>query len=317
MYLIPSQTIHLRQQLDNCPVDHDAVKLALGSFITAGLILSYVPQFIKIVQRKTSEGLSLWFLLLGAIGMASTVGNMALLQYPYVLCCKRPMWTPLMCFENTLGLTQVGIQTVCFMTCVVLYFAYYPAAKKHIPNTVPPAYAPQWRRSLYIGCIIIMWIVILTVGVIAILAFDADALGYSRTAEWVAGVLGLIAMQTSLMQFFPQIVHTWFAKAVGALSIPTMLMQCPGSFIFVYSLAVQPGANWTSWLPYLVSGVLQGVLLTMCIVFSMRNKEELEDGVQAPLLGPADEGVDVQVEDQITADGNAPDYGTIASKAER
>src|SRR2546421_189216 len=49
-----------------------------------------------------------------------------------------------------------------------------------------------------------------------------------------------------------------------------MLMQTPGSFLFVYSLAIRPGTNWTSWIVFLVTGCLQGTLLIMCIVFHFR-----------------------------------------------
>ena len=32
-----------------------------------------------------------------------------------------------------------------------------------------------------------------------------------------------------------------------------MCIQTPGSFVFVYSLLVRPGVNWTAWGVYLVS----------------------------------------------------------------
>lgn len=52
---------------------------------------------------------------------------------------------------------------------------------------------------------------------------------------------------------------------VGALSIPAMLMQTPGSFLFCYTIAMSPGTNFTSWITYFVGGCLQGILLILCI----------------------------------------------------
>lgn len=49
-------------------------------------------------------------------------------------------------------------------------------------------------------------------------------------------------------------------------------MTIVGSALFVYSLAVRPGTNWTAWITYLVTGLLQGTLLVMCIVWHFRNK---------------------------------------------
>ena len=51
----------------------------------------------------------------------------------------------------------------------------------------------------------------------------------------------------------PQIRRTWQRKLVGSLSIPMMLIQTPGSFVFVYSMLLRPGANWTTWLVFLIS----------------------------------------------------------------
>lgn len=51
----------------------------------------------------------------------------------------------------------------------------------------------------------------------------------------------------------PQITRTWRRKLVGSLSIPMMCIQTPGSFVFVYSLMVRPGVNWTAWSVYLIS----------------------------------------------------------------
>ena len=46
-----------------------------------------------------------------------------------------------------------------------------------------------------------------------------------------------------------------------------MLIQTPGSFIFCYTLALSPGINPSTWLTYLVTGCLQGILLIMCIYY--------------------------------------------------
>lgn len=57
-----------------------------------------------------------------------------------------------------------------------------------------------------------------------------------------------------------------------------MCIQSPGSFLFAYSLAVRPGTNWSSWITYLCTGILQAVLLGMCIVWQLREKREERKG---------------------------------------
>jgi len=62
-------------------------------------------------------------------------------------------------------------------------------------------------------------------------------------------------------------------KLVGALSIPMMLIQTPGAIFMVLSIALRPGTNWTSWITYAVAGIMQGMLLTMCIVWKLRQSK--------------------------------------------
>lgn len=66
-------------------------------------------------------------------------------------------------------------------------------------------------------------------------------------------------------------------------------MQCPGSFLFVYSLILQPGINWTSWISFAICGTFQGILIIMYVWFRylsagyqpIPQQEEEEDLEQA------------------------------------
>jgi hypothetical protein len=63
----------------------------------------------------------------------------------------------------------------------------------------------------------------------------------------------VIQRLTFLALIQPQIARTWRRKLVGSLSIPMMCIQTPGSAVFVYSLMLRPGVNWTAWTVYLIS----------------------------------------------------------------
>jgi uncharacterized protein with PQ loop repeat len=79
--------------------------------------------------------------------------------------------------------------------------------------------------------------------------------------SYLATFLGVSATLLAVLQYAPQIYKTYRAKLVGALSLGTMAIQVPGSVLFVVSLVVRPGTNWTSWLAYAVTGLMQGALL--------------------------------------------------------
>ena len=73
------------------------------------------------------------------------------------------------------------------------------------------------------------------------------------------------------MQYVPQVLHTIVRRDFGSLSLPALLMQSPGSFLFAYSLSLQDGTNWTSWISFLVCGSLQAVLILLYFIFRFTN----------------------------------------------
>lgn len=77
----------------------------------------------------------------------------------------------------------------------------------------------------------------------------------------LATFLGLSGTALAIMQYAPQIVKTYRAKLVGALSLGTMAIQCPGAVLFILSLAFREGVDWTSWLAYAVTAAMQAGLL--------------------------------------------------------
>lgn len=92
------------------------------------------------------------------------------------------------------------------------------------------------------------------------------------TISLYARFLGLCSTALAVCQYAPQLIATYRLKHVGALSIPTMLIQTPGSIMFVASLIGRPGVEWSSWLAYAATGVMQGGLLAMCLAWKQSQK---------------------------------------------
>lgn len=51
----------------------------------------------------------------------------------------------------------------------------------------------------------------------------------------------------------------------------------------------RPGTNWTSWVTYMVAGLMQGMLLAMCLIWKLRQSKLRIDDFGNPL----DAGYDV------------------------
>lgn len=70
----------------------------------------------------------------------------------------------------------------------------------------------------------------------------------SPTIQTWATFLGVSSVVMAMIQYTPQLIHTFRLKHVGALSIPMMIIQTPGGILMVISVALRPGTNWTSML---------------------------------------------------------------------
>ncbi|KAI9190280.1 hypothetical protein H9P43_001713 [Blastocladiella emersonii ATCC 22665] len=283
----------------SCPAPHSDAGLVFSTLLLAGIVISYVPQQAKIVLRKSSEGLSPWFLLLGAIATISTVANVLLLQFGVLACCS--VWSPLACFENSLGLIQVAAQAVMFLVILALYMAYFPTHLKacdasevaplltedpDVVEVLPPATkANLWRVSRAVAATVLVYLVAVIAGVAGLLYWTvqtsrptptqpptpgSDPFAPSALLTAVAGGLGAIATVMSCCQFLPQIAATYAAKTPGALSIGTMAMQTPGTLLLIYSLASRPGTNLSTYLSYVVSATCQGTLLALAVFYTWR-----------------------------------------------
>ncbi len=103
----------------------------------------------------------------------------------------------------------------------------------------------------------------------------AFALGApSRLGAW-ANVLGVVSAALAAVQYIPQIWTTYRLKHAGSLSILMMCIQTPGGFLFAGSLAARLGWHgWSSWGVYVLTAIMQGVLLSMAIRYEWPSEAE-------------------------------------------
>ena len=96
-----------------------------------------------------------------------------------------------------------------------------------------------------------------------------------------------------------------------------MIIQVPGAFLFAFSLWLRVGwGGWSTWLVYVVTGILQAILLTLAITyfFAGRKAARERETVDAGLEG--DEDGAEQTADERTAlmanghDATKPIYDT-------
>ena len=143
-------------------------------------------------------------------------------------------------------------------------------------NLIPSKYT--WRTAIIVAIIcLVHGLAIICISATLILARP------HHLRNW-ANALGIMATMLAAIQYLPQIWMTWSLGHVGSLSIPMMLIQTPGSFVWSASLAARLGLEgWSTWGVFLVTGCLQGCLLVMGICFEIKARRG-SDGTLSGLV---------------------------------
>jgi hypothetical protein len=89
--------------------------VGLAGFLVLGILVSYFPQHAKNFRRRSSEGLSPWWVLLGGLSSIAAIGNILTLPASRtdIGCCK--VLNGGECAAALLGVAQIGVQWTCFM----------------------------------------------------------------------------------------------------------------------------------------------------------------------------------------------------------
>ncbi|ORX39132.1 hypothetical protein BD324DRAFT_649221 [Kockovaella imperatae] len=271
------------------------------------------PRHIRIIRKKTSEGFSPWYLLLGATSSASGMLNLLIVQWSLIRCCK--VESPWGCAESLLGFFQVFLQWLLFSIIHVLYMIYFPPHLKYQRTLpiAPQAYGstadqasvhtidagadgdtdklkvtttPEWRLAMTLGLVIVLHVSLLLLLSLALLYTLPTTIPPHPLLQYLATFLGVSATILAVLQYAPQIYRTYQSGLVGALSLGTMAIQVPGSVLFVVSLVLRPGTDWTSWLAYAITGLMQGMLLVICLLWKKRQRELGIDDFGNSINGP-------------------------------
>ncbi|TKA68470.1 hypothetical protein B0A49_08086, partial [Cryomyces minteri] len=226
------------------------VDFTISLLLVLGILLSYLPQHVKIVSRRSAAGLSPWFVLLGSVSGTCAFANM-LLQRASVramACC--PVRGGFACASSLLGVVQIGVQWGCFFVIMLLYLIFAPkpssssssssSPRSSRPSTPlstnpsrssPAPTTPQPAAALLVGSLAFAHLFLTLLASVILLAYR----GAFAIQPWT-DLLGLLATSLAAVQYVPQIWTTWTSGQVRSLSIGMMCIQTPGSAVFAASL---------------------------------------------------------------------------------
>ncbi|KAK4494703.1 hypothetical protein PRZ48_014059 [Zasmidium cellare] len=162
--------------------------------------------------------------------------------------------------------------------CIMLYLIFFPSSTPEVEDlssstaSITKSDPVNRRDPVIVGSLIFVSLFIVAI-VSIILVFK-----YPDHTQFWADMLGTIAGVLAAIQYVPQIYYTKVRKDLKSLSITTLGIQAPGAFVFALSLGLRVGwQGWSTWLVYIVTGLLQFILLFMGIRFwNIKRKERRE-----------------------------------------
>ncbi|KAI9781654.1 MAG: hypothetical protein M1839_005871 [Geoglossum umbratile] len=247
------------------------INLTLSILLLVGILISYLPQHYRIISRRSSEGISPYFVLLGTTSGTAAFANMLILSKGDLHCCRHI--SGFECFAGSLGVAQVGMQWTCFAVILALFVIFFP--RETDPSTRKTdrnSPSPSFRAALGVAVTCVLHVI--ATSALSIYFLKAR----SSSLIWWADSLGITATVLASIQYFPQLWTTFRLKHVGSLSIPMMLIQTPGSFVWAGSLFARLGKEgWSAWGIYMVTGSLQGSLLAMAIHYELEERKQRKE----------------------------------------
>jgi len=150
-----------------------------------------------------------------------------------------------------------------------LFLIFFPKhdAKSYANRNDTHPQSQDWRRAVVVVSIALLHLLLTFMISVVMLA------RFPHHLQTWANILGISGAVLASVQYIPQLWTTWSLGHVASLSIISLCIQAPGSFLFAASLAVRLGkSGWSAWTVYVVGGCLQACLLLMAATFETRNR---------------------------------------------
>lgn len=264
--------------------------LAVG--FTIGLTIIYLPQYYKIIRMKSSIGFHPWFVYLGymactfssinaiiyywgafvsynALDDLSLITGFILLLYQWLLFLIFYIVFLIYFKDTTLSVDEYFEDAISrnggdgvYIDIPVIYQNPPSGANRilgHIKKSRLANLLSLRSKGANIGLFIVSQVVCICLILTTCLLLAYLPEGNMETISVLSVILEVFTLTMFCSHYLPQIWETYHSRQVGSLSLITLGLMCPGTFVWTYFLASQNSAM-SVWLPYLFVGLMQVVL---------------------------------------------------------
>lgn len=248
--------------IDPCAAP-SAADIAVGSILLVGVTAAYVPQVVEIAVKRSSVGVSGFFVVLALLSASCTAVNAMLVFWPMIECCAA------VAVGQCIAINLPNLQLVLpllFSFAVLFTYAFFSVP---VLDVISPEQATA-HRNYGFAALAAALLLNLAAFLVPLLLYvshrgtAAQALLYAQVAGYAGGALAMLT-------FLPQIWATWKLKQKGSLSLPALIVMFVGNWIVaVYLYLNAGGISLIS--QNVVTAVEIGVLLGLLVVFAIQRR---------------------------------------------
>jgi uncharacterized protein with PQ loop repeat len=254
----------------------------IGVLLILGSIISYVPQYYKIIKNENVIGISHWSQGLNNISAFSAFFGAFMLDYETIENC----YTDDNCASDMIPFIQLLFVWLCPLINYIIFIKYYstpPHVKSSCCN-IRDKYVVYGFFGFYI---FIFLICCLMTSIVLI----ANWKNWKHHAIFFGKTLNILSSLITAFVWTPQIYKTYKEKHIGSLSLLSLGIQAPGSFMIFIFQVVLSGSSWYIGFPYLITSLFQ---LTIFILgFGYERKKNAQYGLLSLYDDPCDNTNDI------------------------
>ncbi len=235
--------------------------VVLGAFGCLAIPVILLPQFLKILRKRSSQGMSFFtFGICTLNGMVSLL-NVSTLNEEDIRRCFQESWS-LTCTNKILMCVQTALMFSCYAWIYMFCIFYY------CTNTKEWEDGEFWQRKhrRTIGVTRGTMLLVATLFFLPTLCVFAYRFG-NGPYIFVGEAMGHCATLLVFWQWVPQIIQVTREKDAGTLSALTFALMAPASLLMMFYLSVLSGQHYSTWISYLFSAIQQLILLVQCLYY--------------------------------------------------
>lgn len=255
----------------------DGFGKAIGIFLVVATLLASLPQALKLIKARSSEGVApITLAIITTFGGSNLASTLVTSWRRFQDCSAHAPW-PIAkssevsrggagCFFELLDAQQQMAAAIVFSSLLLLV------------TSLPPHNTCAERG-----------IAVFTVAFLAALTAVSCVLSFAEpcgcAALTYAQVVGWLSAACAFTAYLPQLRDTWKVGGAGSLSPLFYLIQVIGCLLVNYNQIVVAHDPWNVWAPTAVSGLMQAAVLGLVIYFRLRPRSVVPlEGISDPML---------------------------------